>query len=252
MWRVTVTAVLLAVGVAVTGCSASPDIGSTPGGGTSTLSATPDGSQSGDYFTPAGVAQVTHPDAKRGIITYCPVDGQGRATCAYGLLTSTLRKQAQARGRQPLDVDPAGWPATNPKVTIRALPEVAGSKSYTGWMWNRSHMVGDSLGGDAVSTNLVAGTRTQNVGSVQQDGQYAGGMAHTELMARTYLDSADRDSCPLYYAVTPMYSGAEKIPRTVTVDIRSCDATIDQHVVVPNTANGWMINYTTGTAIKVG
>ena len=93
--------------------------------------------------------------------------------------------------------------------------------------------------------NMVTGTRTQNVGSVNN----SGGMAYTETIARDYLDGAqgqDANACPLYYVATANYSGNELLPRTVTVDIQSCDKSIDQRVVVDNTANGFDIDYLTG------
>lgn len=143
--------------------------------------------------------------ASEGVISYCPLDELDRATCAFGELTPALRAEAQARGRQDITVDPAGWPsgpAANREVTISALDDVSGSESYSGWFWNRSHLIADSLGADAVAENLVTGTRTQNVGSTQSSGQYAGGMAFTELIARDYLDSADASGCALYYPPT--------------------------------------------------
>lgn len=158
----------------------------------------------GDYYEITGPAQRTY-TASEGVISYCPLDELDRATCAFGELTPALRAEAQARGRQDITVDPAGWPsgpAANREVTISALDDVSGSESYSGWFWNRSHLIADSLGADAVAENLVTGTRTQNVGSTQSSGQYAGGMAFTELIARDYLDSADASGCALYYPPT--------------------------------------------------
>jgi DNA-entry nuclease len=199
----------------------------------------------GDYYTVTGPAQRTHTPPKAGLVEYCPLDQLRRPTCAYGELTSSQRQQAEAAGRQPITVNPPGW-AHNRTVTIPALQGVTGSKTYRGFFWNRSHLVADSLGGAATAQNLVTGTRTQNVGSTQADGQYAGGMAFTEAQARKYLTTHNGDACPLYYAATPVYTGIELIPRTVTVDIQACDRTIDEHVEVANTAAGWTIDYSTG------
>lgn len=191
-----------------------------------------------DYYQVDGQAQRSYKDAKEGRITYCDLDSLGRPTCAYGLLTTDMRKQAKARGRQKITVNPTGWPARNQKVTIKD-----GTNVYNGWFWNRSHMVADSLGGDPVKENLVTGTRTQNVGISPA---HNGGMAYTETKARSYLDNQAHASCPLYYAVTPNYEGDELIPRTVTVDMESCDQSLSEHVTVPNTAKGWTIDYTDG------
>lgn len=190
-----------------------------------------------DYYQIDGKAQRSYKDAKEGQITYCDLDSLGRPTCAYGLLTTDMRQKAKARGRQHIDVNPTGWPAHNQKVTI-----TDGSQSYTGWFWNRSHMIADSLGGDPVKENLVTGTRTQNVGI---NSAHNGGMAYSETKARSYLDNQAHASCPLYYAVTPNYNGNELIPRTVTVDMESCDKSISEHITVTNTANGYTIDYNT-------
>lgn len=201
-----------------------------------------DVSQDDDYFTVVGTATREY-DATTGEVDYCEADSLDRAVCAYGELTADVRDAAQERGRQPLNVDPTGWPEGNDKVEILALDDVADSSDYHGWMWNRSHMMGDSLGGDPIKENLVAGTRPQNVGSVKN----AGGMAYTETIARDYLDSSKANECPLYYAATPNYEGDELIPRTVTVDIQSCDKSIDERVEVANTANGFTVDYTDGS-----
>src|SRR5699024_4479069 len=195
-----------------------------------------------DYFTITGPAQRDYEVTKSGAIEYCPLDELDRAVCAYGELTE--RASRDSDGSLP---DPAGWPEHHGEVDIPALENVEGSKPYHGWMMNRSHLIADSLGGQEIRENLVTGTRTQNVGSHQVDGQYAGGMAYTEKIARDYIDSGAASTCPLYYAATPRYTGDELVPRTVTVDIQSCDGEIDQRVEVSNTANGFEIDYHDGS-----
>lgn len=196
---------------------------------------------SGDYYTVTGKA-VTNRGTTKGTVTYCDPDELGRAQCAYGQLTHDMRVAAKARGRQEITVNPAGWPKRNPKVTIPANSQ-PGSKAYSGYLWNRSHLLADSLGGDAVATNLVTGTRTQNVGSTQTDGESSGGMAYTERIARNYLASDHANACPLYYAATAHYFGNELAPRTVTIDMQSCDKSIDMQVTVYNTAESFQIDY---------
>lgn len=193
-----------------------------------------------DYYTIVGTAEREHEPASDGSVTYCELDVLDRATCAYAELTG--RTAGDSEG---IDFDTPGW-ADNTEVTIPALEGVEGSTDYNGWFYNRSHLVADSLGGAETPENMVTGTRTQNVGSTQVDGQYAGGMAHTELIARDYIDSGAAATCPLYYAATPNYSGDDLVPRTVTVDIQSCDKAVDERVEVSNTANGFVIDYATG------
>lgn len=196
--------------------------------------------QDNDYYRVVGTA-VRDYQTTPGNTGYCEPDELARARCAFGELTADTREAAKDRGRQDITVDPAGW-TSNSKVSIPALAGVAGSTDYNGWMYNRSHLLADSLGGTPTTNNLVTGTRTQNVGSADN----GGGMAYTETIARDYLDSAVADTCPLYYAATPNYERDELLPRTVTVDIQSCDQTIDQRVIVDNTANGHALNYATG------
>ena len=204
-----------------------------------------------DYYSVVGIAVLDHQPSADGIVEYCPLDQLGRTVCAYGNLTSSQRYEASQRDRQDVGVDPSGWTGGNDEVTIPALSGVEGSKDYNGWFWNRSHLVADSLGGDAIAENLVTGTRTQNVGSTQVGGQFSGGMAYTELIARDYLDRNDGDACPLYYAATANYTGDQLIPSTVTVDVYSCDETINERVVVSNTANGFAVDYMTGAFAPV-
>ena len=204
----------------------------------------------GDYFTVLGTAQRLYEPAQTGVVEYCPVDRLGRAVCAYGDLTSSQRRAAEARGREEITVAPAGW-GHNRTVTIPAAPGVAGSASYRGWFWNRSHLVADSLGGAASLQNLITGTRPQNVGSTKIDGQYAGGMAYAETRARAYLDSHNGDACPLYYAAAPTYAGDALVPVSVIVDMRSCDGALDERVEISNTAYGWAIDYRTGSFVPV-
>ena len=198
-----------------------------------------------NYYSIGGPAQ--HPyqtDASSdGTITYCPLDELSRPTCAYGVLTTESRLQAKQRGRQDINVNPTGWPKKNRKVTIYSATYGRDDKPYYGWFWNRSHMIADSLGGDPVKENLVTGTRTQNVGI---DNNHTGGMAYAETKARDYLDNPANAQCPLYYAVTPNYINSELIPRTVTIDMESCDQSISEHITVFNTANHWDINYHNG------
>lgn len=254
--RRTIGSVLLLVtSLILAGCTYAQDllieISDTTTGSTPVSSAAPEFSSGatgeGDYYTVLGTAQRMYQPSVTARVEYCPLDELGRTVCAYGELTSSLRSAAQAAERQEITIDPSGWPdGKNEEVMIPAVSTTAAAKDSTGWFWNRSHLVADSLGGDAIIENLVTGTRTQNVGSTQVAGQYAGGMAYTELLARSYLDTQNGDSCPLYYAATPVYQEAELVPRTVLVDIQSCDLSVDQRVEIQNTANGWLIDYATG------
>ena len=51
----------------------------------------------------------------------------------------------------------------------------------------------------------------------------------------------------LYYGAKPVYEGNELVPRYVEVSMKSSDGTIDEKVIVFNSANGFEINYADGT-----
>ena len=193
---------------------------------------------SGDYmnfYAPAGKAVVAYDDIdKNGEIKYLELDDLQRATGAYGYISKDMRMQAKERGRQDIKVDPVGW-GRNKQAPVKYE-----EKSYNGWFYNRSHLIADSLGANPDKTNLVTGTRMQNVGWGN------GGMAYIEDKTRDFLDSEKAENCPVYYAATPNYVGSELLPRTVTVNAKSCDSTIDEQIVVDNVAPGYIINYMNG------
>lgn len=197
---------------------------------------------SGDYmnfYAPAGKAVVAYDDInKNGEIKYLDLDNMQRATGAYGYISKEMRNEAKERGRQDIKVDPVGWGHN------KQSPVEYGDKSYKGWFYNRSHLIADSLGAAPDKTNLVTGTRMQNVGWGN------GGMAYIEEKTRKFLDSEKGDNCPVYYAATPNYIGSELLPRTVTVNAKSCDSTIDEQIVVDNVAPGYIINYMNGEFTK--
>lgn len=193
---------------------------------------------SGDFtkfYAPAGKAVVAYDDVdKNGEIKYLELDNLQRAQGAYGYISKEMRNAAKERGRQDIKVDPVGW-GNNEQANMQY-----DSQSYNGWFYNRSHLIADSLNGDPVKENLVTGTRMQNVGWGN------GGMAYIEDKTRTFLDSPQGDNCPVYYAATPNYVGSELLPRTVTVNAKSCDNSIDEQIVVDNVAPGYIINYMNG------
>lgn len=192
-----------------------------------------------DYYRVIG-ASTTAREGKPAGITYGELDALGRATGCSGWITGEMRAEARERGRSEAELpDPAGWPEDNAEVEIAGIE---GRRDYHGWFWNRSHLVADSLGGEPSPENLVAGTRTENVG----DNAQAGGMAYAETLARDWLDAHKHGS--LWYAASPVYIGDELIPRAVIVDIKTDDNAIDEKIVVYNAAYGWSIDYTTGEA----
>lgn len=189
-----------------------------------------------DYYRVIGPAAVDQ-DVEAGEVRYAPLDGLGRAGQCVANVTYQLMQEGQARDRDGLsDLRPSGW-GHNAKVTITN----PNGSVYNGYLFNRSHLVAKSLGGENRIENLVCGTRTQNVGdNTGQDG----GMAHTETLARDWLEA--HPSGTVWYCATPVYEGSELVPRSVIVDVRSSDGSVDQEVEVYNVAYGFAIDYATG------
>ena len=196
-----------------------------------------------NYYRVVGSAVVgTTPAA--GECSYGALDELGRATGVVSLITYDSMMAGRERSRDDLSaLEPSGW-GHNAEVDI-AMPD---GSVYHGQLFNRSHLVAKSLGGDDGLHNLVTATRTQNVGA-NVDGT-EGGMAYAEGMVRSWLGS-HRDGT-VYYAATPAYEGNELVARSIIVDVRSSDGSIDQRIEVYNAALGFAVDYATGTFEVMG
>ena len=203
-----------------------------------------------NYYKVTGKASIPSSQPAAGSIDYEGIDSMGRTGWVHGTITaSMIEKSAGWRASFDSDVkDLAGW--TNPETGKSNNGEATivlttTGKSYHGWFYNRSHLIADSLGGASSRKNLVTGTRMQNVGD---NSSTPGGMAFTETQVRNLIK--EKPATTVEYDVTPVYRGNEIIPRGVTVDVKSSDGSLDEHVVVWNYANGYAINYTTGVWSK--
>ena len=195
---------------------------------------------------------------KAGDITYSALDSLGRTGRAVGNITYPMVEESAGwRAGFAPDVDRtlAGW-GHNGKVTI----DLPTGGTYSGYFWNRSHLIADSLGGyhheygpdgsldknrsRSETVNLVTGTRMQNVGSNNAGGSGYGGMAYFENLATSYLK--EHQSCSIWYSVEPVYSGNELVPRANVVKMVSCDGGINVTGIVYNVAPGYSIDYATG------
>ncbi len=194
-----------------------------------------DGDESPQYYRIVGQA-VVDVDIPAGQIWYAPLDRLGRTVRAAGTIDAPTMKDGLDRERGILrGHDPSGW-GHNAETDI-ALPD---GTTYHGFLWNRSHLVAKSLGGNDEVENLVCGTRTENVGA--NDGE--GGMAYGEGLVRTWLRRNPDGT--VFYSAIPAYEGNELVCRSVIVDIRSSDGTLDLEIEVYNTALGHRIDYATG------
>lgn len=189
------------------------------------------------FWLDEGPAKDVDDSLKENEIRVGELDELGRATGVKAKLTKEGYDEAKDVERNDIsNIKPTGW--TKNREVDMTFPS---GESYHGWFWNRSHLLAHSLGGPDVKANLVTGTRAQNVGDNKGDG----GMAHCEETARTWL--SEHEDGYLYYAATPVYEGDELVCRSVYVDMKSSDGTIDTRTEVYNAAPGYTIEYATGT-----
>lgn len=117
---------------------------------------------------------------------------------------------------------------------------------YRGYIYNKSHSLAWSLGGDMETHNLTLGTRSQNVGTNKDSN--GGGMGYSETQVRNAI--YNNKEAKIFYEVTPVYKDKELVPRGSHVraySINDDGKTINLNVWVSNTENGININYSNGT-----
>lgn len=117
---------------------------------------------------------------------------------------------------------------------------------YRGYVYNKSHSLAWSLGGDMETHNLTLGTRSQNVGSNRDSN--GGGMGYPETQVRNAI--YDNHNTKVFYQVTPVYKGKELVPRGSHVraySVNDAGKTVNINVWISNTQNGLDINYNDGT-----
>jgi len=194
-----------------------------------------------NYYWKLGKAHTTGFKNLKANDYHFASDSQGRAGTARAVLT--YGEYADSRGsRQGNRLEPSSWPTDNPKV---AISYVFTGRTYHGYLYNRSHSIGDSLLGAKSYTsanNFTTGTRPQNVGADQD-----GGMRYAEETAENYWKSNPNTSHTIKYETTPLYYHSETIPRGSIVNIKSSDGQINTAVAVINSAEGIKINYNTGS-----
>ena len=117
---------------------------------------------------------------------------------------------------------------------------------YRGYLYNKSHLLAWSLGGDMEAHNLILGTRSQNVGTNKS--KEAGGMSYLETKVRNAV--YDDHDIKVFYQTVPVYKEKEIIPRGVFVRAYSVNdngKTLNESVYTINTQSGVTIDYTNGT-----
>ncbi len=117
---------------------------------------------------------------------------------------------------------------------------------YRGYIYNKSHSLAWSLGGDMETHNLTLGTRAQNVGSNRAS--EGGGMGYPETKVRNAI--YNHPEAKIYYDVRPVYNNDELLPRGTHVraySINDNGQTVNLNVWISNTQKGVDINYKDGT-----
>lgn len=193
-----------------------------------------------DMYRIDGKAIIPQNDLQPGDIEYT-YDKSTKTQYVHALLSYENYEYGKRDRESISGIDPIGWPDKNGETSVT----FSDGTTYNGWFWNRSHLLGHALGGADEEKNLVTGTRAQNVGKNNMNG----GMQFAEETARNYL--ANHKDGTLYYFVTPIYLSGENIPRSVFVDMRSNDGSIDMHIEMFNTMPGYDIDYVDGTWSKI-
>lgn len=192
--------------------------------------------ESPNFYKIEGKANIFVSDLAPSEVRYT-YDKHARAQSVHALLTYENIEYGQRERESISDIEPIGWPYNNGRESVTFRD----GKTYNGWFWNRSHLLGHAIGGADEEKNLITGTRAQNVGKNDMHG----GMQFTETLVRDYFETNKNGS--VYYLVTPVYEENENIPRSVFVDIKSKDESIDMHVEIFNVMPDCEINYKDGT-----
>lgn len=218
------------------------------------------------YTTTEKVYKKSGRSTKRVTVSdlqYAALDGYGRSGAAYGIITKDMiAMSAGYREKWESNPEPSGWYTYHFKETGKLATEanylhskskvkrtsnnsyesivLSNGKIRNGYLFDRSHLIADSLGGRPFRNNLITGTRTQNVGNNDRKG----GMQYIENKVLNYINH--NPQVHVYYKAVPIYSGSELLPRAVVVSALSSDGKIDETVRVFNTVNGFTINYQYG------
>lgn len=200
-----------------------------------------------------------HVKTKEQWTRYDKLDSLGRATMATGLINKNTLLAQKDLGRPPFSSSLVIAGERTPNRFTDKWENVSGSKSnnqkvnlkmakssYNGWLYNKSHLLAWSLGGDMTDHNLILGTRAQNVGSNYS--KDPGGMSYIETKTRDYLYANDK--AMVSYTAIPVYDGDELLPRAVYVEAYDIDnpSKFSIGTWISNQQQGVSINYNTGEA----
>ncbi|MGR8774175.1 DNA/RNA non-specific endonuclease [Leuconostoc citreum] len=164
------------------------------------------------------------------------LDWLGRPQVANALLNKNLMPPAQKyKARERLTVKTPGYHA------------IKTGTNQTGWLYNRSHLIGYQFTGiNNEPKNLVTGTRQLNADS-RKDAQ---SMLTFETQVADYLKQSENNY--VRYQVLPIYKNVELVPRGVHMMAQSIgNDDVKFNVYIFNVQDGWEINYLNGNAKKM-
>lgn len=190
-------------------------------------------------------------------VNYSDLDKYGRGGKVTALVTSesvnSHSSKSQDRPSFAYNVHVAGeykdgqydpikqtWKGENSNNKILQLD------GYRGYIYNKSHSLAWSLGGDMETHNLTLGTRAQNVGS--NKASEGGGMGYPETQVREAI--YNKPETKVFYEVVPVYNNDELVPRGSHVKAYSINdngKTVNLNVWIANKQKGVDINYKDGT-----
>ncbi|MBC1746893.1 DNA/RNA non-specific endonuclease [Listeria seeligeri] len=149
------------------------------------------------------------------------LDQFNRVGEANAMLHKSMMPHAE---REALYINPTAW---------------KNKKNDTGWLYNRSHLIGYQLTGENNNPkNLMTGTRSLNTP----------GMLDFENEVATYLRKTDNH---VRYRITPIFRDNELLARGVQMEAQSIeDSTLQFDVYIFNVETGMVLNYKDGSSHK--
>lgn len=163
-------------------------------------------------------------------------DSQGRASEGDAYLTKQAR---QYRNRTQTGNSASSWKPAGYQQAFN-LP---GQYRFA---YNRGHLLGYALVGNIAGFN-VSESNPQNIATQTMWANQAQkpdntGQNYYEGIVRKALDQNKF----IRYQVKDIYAGNELVPRATQIQAKSSDGIINFDVLVPNTQNNILINYTNG------
>lgn len=123
------------------------------------------------------------------------------------------------------------------------------NRNINGWIFNKSHLLAYSLGGDNEVHNLIWGTREQNIGTNETN--FSGGMSYIENMTKKYI--RENKESNILYQVVPIYNKSNHIvPKYVYVQATDLNNKnkYNKAIITINRTKKGIINYEKGNIIE--